>query len=213
VARAIDMRRWFVFGLITALVASLIVAVVLTINRETYLIDAFPSQGTFRVEVLDNDSGQGEGYLNENLEIRYILYGKRLLNVGDPDLGLTVGVTNLTRSWGPFIADVKGQTNYRRGYIEENGYWTVSVAENAYIRWYLIVFVLSEGQLWAEKHFLLYLWADTDNNEANGYGTAHKPATTLWDKEDHVKMTVTSYGEYVSMLPETLTIRGTNLIR
>lgn len=205
------MHRWRIVLIIVSLTASSIVAVALT--RKVEIGDVFPSQGTFEVSVRDNDPSQGEGYLNENLTITYSVFGQYLRNVGDPDLGLTVSVTDLTRSWGPFIADVKGQTDYTRGYIEENGDWTVSAVENTYIRWRLVVPVQSHGEFLAGIDMYLYLWADTDNNEANGYGTAHKPATTLWNTGDSMKVTVTSYGEQVPTTPEEDIIQGTNLIR
>ncbi len=208
------MRRRVVAGLVIVLVVSLIASLIVAVARVTKIEigDNFSNDVSVSVEVRDNDPSQGEGYLNENLAVVFYTT-KSVSEVGDPNHGLTVEVSSLTHGWGPFVADVKGQTNYGQGHIEENGYWTVSVAQNAYIRWRLHVPVDSTGHLGQSTPAYFFLWADTDNNEANGYGTAHKPTTTLWDKGDRVKVTVTSYGKFVLISPEEETIQGTNLIQ
>jgi hypothetical protein len=196
--------------MIVLVIAGLISAVVLT-RRETGE-KRFPGDGDFSAEVCDNDPSQGEGYLNENLTITYsLMSGSGIPDVGNPDSGLTFSVTNLTRGWGPFTADVKGQENYEHEASQKHGYWTVSAVENTYIRWHLLVVPQPSGRLVVgEGYTHLYLWADTDNDEANGYGTTHKPTTTLWDKGDTLELYAYWGGYTIWAYENRRTISGVN---
>jgi len=198
-----------ILGLIITTLAGVVISVF--IQPPYYSGDVFT--GKFDVEVLDSDLGPGERYLNENLEARFCVTRGYLHDVGDSDHGLTVEVSNLTRGWGPFAADVKGQENYEQGYVEENGYWIVSASQNAFVRWHLHVPVENLYGRFREENGHLFLWADNDNNEVNGYGPSNAPIATLWNKGDTMKVAVFSMGDVLVMSPEEATIYGVNQTR
>lgn len=167
--------------------------------------------GSFELEVFDGDPGPAENYANENLVIRFYVSKGYIAMVGDPDRGIAVDVTNLTRGWDTFRADVLGVESYDQGYVENYGYWTVSDTQNTHVRWHLHVPVTSKGRLENEVTAYLYLWADTDNDEINGYGPEHKPATTLWDIGDSVKVVIWHWEGKLLTTSEENTIYGVNL--
>lgn len=167
--------------------------------------------GAFEIEAFDGDPGPAENYSNENLVIRFHVSEGTIKMVGDPDRGITIDVWNLTRDWGPFFADVREQENYEPGYVEENGYWTVSDTQNTYVRWRLHVPITTEGRLENGVTAYLYLWADTDNDETNGYGPNYTPVVTLWDIGDTMKVVIQHWKGTLLTTSDENTIYGVNL--
>jgi len=206
------MRKLWVVGMVVTIIMTLTIGTCLLVFGPSEYINPPPNRGDFESEVFDGDLGPGENYINENLEIRF-WPTSNIRHVGDSTTGLSVDVSNLARNWGPFTADVKGQENYEQLHIiEESGYWTVSAVENTYVRWRLFVPVTS-GVLTGHSVACLYLWSDNDDNETNGYGTGHKPQSTIWDNGDEIKFEMWSGGNKMSMDENEKTIYGENRIQ
>ncbi|MEW6222919.1 MAG: hypothetical protein AB1476_06435 [Candidatus Hadarchaeota archaeon] len=162
--------------------------------------------------VYDSDPTSAESYNNENIVITFGTTVGNLRYVGNADSGLTVTLSSLSagRDWGPFMADVKGQTNYGSGYVEENGYWTVGSGKT--IWWRLYVPVTSTGTLGEGQTSYLYLKTDTDTTYDTDTGAGNKPATTLWDEDDDLTISISSYGDTFTTSFGTIRLFGSNWI-
>jgi hypothetical protein len=159
--------------------------------------------------IYDSDPGTNENFVNENVLASFSLVSGYIEDIGNPENGLAIIVSHQKRGWGPFTADVRGQTDYttypasewRFGstvyqiyLVEKSGYWNVS--PGAHVFWSLSVQVTQTGRLETDFGVLLRLWTDVDNNVTNGYGSDHKPDNiTIWDKEDDLTLTVELQGE------------------
>ncbi|MEW6592445.1 MAG: hypothetical protein AB1305_02000 [Candidatus Hadarchaeota archaeon] len=179
---------WFVLG--TIVIFGVIVGYVFTRQSADSVVDY--AYLTFSAKVLDGMAGAGENYTNENVIITFSTGWSALGYVGHPENGLAISLSK--SGWGPFVPSVKGHENYENGYVEENGYWTVSTAQNAYIRWSLNVQVTQFGRLEYPGTGNLYLWADTNANEVDGYGMSSKPPMLLWDAGDNLRIRAWSEG-------------------
>ncbi|MEW6592867.1 MAG: hypothetical protein AB1305_04225 [Candidatus Hadarchaeota archaeon] len=185
------MRRGRIVLLAGIVLASL-VAVIFYLFMPSYQTPEHPIPGLISAKVFDGDLGPSENYRNENVIIMFMSGRGVFRYVGHPTQGLTVDVSNVTRGWGPFVADVKGQENYARGYVEENGYWVVG--DDAYIFWKLYLpNVTVAGRLEESTAAYLYLWGDKDDNATNGYGTLYVPTSLLWNEGDNLELTVQTY--------------------
>ncbi|MEW6221776.1 MAG: hypothetical protein AB1476_00435 [Candidatus Hadarchaeota archaeon] len=208
--KAIRSKKWKIVSIVT--VIAITTTVILIVTQSPFIPTVDPVVGEFNAEVFDSDTTSSEIFSNENMVIRFYTTVKSLRYVGDKDHGLIVKISNTTRGWGTFVADVKGQENYARGYVEENGYWAASAAQNAFVRWSLHVPVTVVGKLEHGENAYLYLWVDNDNEETNSYGTGHKPAAMLWNRGDVLELTASSYGDGFSTPPSGLTISGVNRV-
>jgi len=151
--------------------------------------------GDFIGEIYDNDTPRGS-FKNENVTITFYTTQGYLRDVGDPSDGLTVTIGSSQRGWGPFQADVKGQTNYENGFVEENGTWTSisGLSGNQGILWKLYVPITSAGRLEKDVCAYLGLWArmDVDNVDS----AKLQPYTKLlWDAHDDLTITVSCRGD------------------
>jgi len=207
------MNKAVVVGLAAAIIMAITIGMCLLVFGPSEYITPPPNRGDFEAEIFDGDLGPGENYINENLEIRFWPTLSNIGHVGDPTTGLSADVSNLTRNWGSFTADVKGQENYDNMYVEKSGYWTISVSQSAYIRWHLNVSVSTTGILGVHMTAYLSLWPDNDNNETNGYGAEHEPLFTIWDENDEIKFEMWSGGNRISMEENEKTIYGENRIQ
>jgi hypothetical protein len=156
----------------------------------------------------DNDNTSLENCQNENVLI--LFYTPGLENVGSPSDGLVVTVGSPMRSWGPFQAAVRGQTNYEKGYVERSGSWTdTGLSGKQGIRWKLQVPVETDGRLSSGMN--AYLWAR--ENADNLYSAKLQPTTKLlWD--DHDNLTVEVHCHEYSLTPPfgTLKLFGFNWV-
>jgi hypothetical protein len=135
---------------------------------------------------------------NENVKIKFYLTEGYFRHVGDPEKGLEVEIDSSRRGWGPFIAGVKGKTDYSGGYIENNGTWQVQEAgDNRGIRWLLHVPVTIDGRFEEGMEGYLYLW--TDNNITSNVDNAKvDPAEfVFWDELDDLPIIVKCYDDLI----------------
>lgn len=185
----------------TAVAAGTIAVYVTGLYVPTARVVAGDIDGT----VYDADNTVGEDYTNENVVITIKMTSGYLRDVGDSERGMTVTLSSGFRGWGPFVADVRGQTDYANGYVTKTGVWDVDA--NTYIHWKLWVPVTADGRF--ESTAYLYLWADTDDNVANGYT---EPARLLWDEGDDLGITVASRGDSFTTTFGTVRLFGRNWI-
>jgi flagellin-like protein len=168
--------------------------------------------GTIDGVVYDNDPTSLENYKNENVLIYFATTQGYLRDVGDPNDGLTVAVGSSRNGWGEFIASVRGQVNYDKGYVESSGVWTGDgLPTNSGIRWTLYVPVTTAGRLQTGSTAFLRLWA-LDNAE-NIYGPKLQPTKkVLWDYYDDLTITVSCRGDSFTTSFGTVRLFGFNWV-
>lgn len=162
--------------------------------------------GDIDTTVYDNDNTATENYKNENILITFYTTQGYLRNVGDPERGLTVTFASPRRGWGPIVADVKDQTNYAPGYVEEND--TTEIATGQRIAWKLYVPVTAAGRLEEGVRAYLYVRAVT-TDDYNG-PKLHSPV--FWDDEDDWTIQISCYGDAFTTSYGTVRLLGTNWI-
>jgi hypothetical protein len=169
-----------------------VTAIVAVYLSEQHYVDGLVIvAGDFNGVVYDNDNTLTENYQNENVLITFYMTYGYLRNVGDPSDGLVVTVGSQQNSWGPFLADARGQVDYGNGYVTENGEWTGGgLPTNARIRWELHVPVTSAGHLEKGENAYLYLWAESVTG-----GKLQPSIKLLWDNGDNLMISVASSGD------------------
>jgi hypothetical protein len=178
----------------------------------TYVYTEEPSsglvEGNASAAVHDNDSSYYvENYKNENITITFYTTTGYLRYVGDPERGLTVTLGCPKWGWGPFVADVRGQTDYSKGAVSENGKWAVSATTGTYIRWRLYIPVTTAGRL--DEGTYAYLSLGTDNSlTAVENDKVHPDAKMLWDDGDDLTFSVSCYGDSFTTSSGTVRLYG-----
>ncbi|MEW6592703.1 MAG: archaellin/type IV pilin N-terminal domain-containing protein [Candidatus Hadarchaeota archaeon] len=168
--------------------------------------------GTASANVYDSDNTAAEEFRNENVLVSFSTTVGNLRYVGDTDRGLTITLSSTRRGWGPFVADVKGQTNYGVGSVSENNSWTI--VTGSVILWKLYVPVTTAGRLDEGQVGLLKL-----RSGASGvvdFNDAPKlPISTriLWDKDDDWTISVSSYGDSFTTSFGTIRLFGSNWVQ
>jgi len=163
--------------------------------------------------IYDNDNTSLENYMNENVLIVFATTQGYLRDVGDPSDGLQVAIGSTRHGWGEFIASVRGQVNYNKGYVEAEGKWTgiSGLSSSQGIHWKLYVPITSAGRLEKGVSAYLRLWART--NADNIDSVKIQPyAKMLWDYSDDLTITVSCRGDSFTTTWNTVRLYGFNWV-
>jgi hypothetical protein len=195
---------------VAAVAAAVIVAVYVS---GLYVSRTAVVAGTIDGTIHDNDNTSYENYMNENILIIFQTTQGFLRDVGDPTDGLTVALGSTRRLWGEFIASVRGEVDYSKGYVSAEGSWkgiSGLTGDNG-IHWSLFVPITSAGRLQQGSSVYLRLWALTNADNLSS-PKIQPSARLLWDYSDDLTITVSCRADSFTTSWGTVRLYGFNWI-